>query len=423
MRIVDQVIEIVERHARDVGLAQQREPLGRRPLPEDLGQDRVDLGIVPRPGCVIGKARIGGEFFGAADGAEERRKMPVGIDEDAHIAVAGVIRPPVGRQQAAVAGSAHRRLVAAPRHVIDQHELRHGLEHRQLDRLALAGAVALDQGREDDMDRVEADDAIGDRQRHIARLAAADAADQPGDRRDALDEIVIGRPARIGPALAVAHQAHIDDPRIGRAHLGGPEVEPAHRRRADVVDEDVGAPAQFQHGRPAGRLLHVEHHAALIAIDLQIDRAHAGTAHRAAGAHDVARGRLDLDHVGAVIAEDLGRERTHQHGRHVDDAHALERAAGCCAFLGLIGHAGRDLGAGCCQSDRLEADLSSFPRGGQGTGVPQASRCGTRAQSRHTASSRSRIRTISATTSAGAPCTGSIVIIGVRPAGDSTAMW
>src|SRR6266496_6422702 len=48
MRIVDQVIEIVERHAGDVGLAQQREPLGRRPLPEDLAEDRVDLGIVPR---------------------------------------------------------------------------------------------------------------------------------------------------------------------------------------------------------------------------------------------------------------------------------------------------------------------------------------------------------------------------------------
>ncbi len=203
------------------------------------------------------------------------------------------------------------------------------------------------------MDRIEADDAIGDRQRHIARLAAADAADQPGDRRDALDEVVIGGPARIRPALAVAHQAHVDDAGIGRAHVVSPEFEPAHRRRADVVHEDVGVAAQFQHGVAPGRLLHVEHHAALVAVDLQIDRAHAGAAHRAAGAHDVARGRLDLDHVGAVVAEDLGRERPHQHGRHVDDAHALERAAGFCAFPGLSGHAGN--GPRCGMSPNLTA--------------------------------------------------------------------
>jgi len=100
------------------------------------------------------------------------------------------------------------------------------------------------------------------------------------------------------------------------------------------------------HGLASGRLLNVEHHAALVAIDLQVDRTHAGTAHRAAGAHDVARRRLDLDHVRAVVAEDLGRERPHQHGRHVDDAHALERAAGLCALVGLSGHVGMDLGAG-----------------------------------------------------------------------------
>src|SRR5262249_5711186 len=49
--------------------------------------------------------------------------------------------------------------------------------------------------------------------------------------------------------------------------------------------------------------------------------------HRAGVPHDVALGRLDLDHVGAVVGEDLRRVGAHQYGRHVDDAHAGERAA------------------------------------------------------------------------------------------------
>src|SRR5262249_50290842 len=163
-------------------------------------------------------------------------------------------------------------------------------------------------------------------QRHVARLGTADAADQPGNAGDPLDEVVISGTARIGPALAVAHEAHIDHAAIDGVHVGRTEFEPPHRGRTNVVHEYVRLLAQFQHRLAPPRLLHVEHDAALVAVDLQVDRAHAGMAHRTAGSHDVARGRLDLDHVGTVIAEDLGRERPHQYRRHVDDAHAVERA-------------------------------------------------------------------------------------------------
>ena len=41
----------------------------------------------------------------------------------------------------------------------------------------------------------------------------------------------------------------------------------------------------------------------------------------------VAGRRLDLDHVGAVIGEDLRAQRTGEHARQVDDDESLQRAA------------------------------------------------------------------------------------------------
>jgi hypothetical protein len=43
-------------------------------------------------------------------------------------------------------------------------------------------------------------------------------------------------------------------------------------------------------------------------------------------AHAVAGARvLDLDHVGAVVAEDLAAQRSGQDRRHVEDAQTFER--------------------------------------------------------------------------------------------------
>ncbi|CFP65200.1 Uncharacterised protein [Bordetella pertussis] len=53
--------------------------------------------------------------------------------------------------------------------------------------------------------------------------------------------------------------------------------------------------------------------------------AHAGMAIGPYLARHVAVRRLDLDDVGAHVAEHLGRERPHQHRRQVDDSHAIER--------------------------------------------------------------------------------------------------
>jgi len=64
--------------------------------------------------------------------------------------------------------------------------------------------------------------------------------------------------------------------------------------------------AQMQQRLACRRLLHVENEAALVAIQLQIERPHIGAAGRSdAPTHEVALRRLDLDDIGAVVGENL----------------------------------------------------------------------------------------------------------------------
>ncbi len=274
------------------------------------------------------EARIGVELLGLADDAEERLPLPVGIDKDADIAVAGAIGAAVAREQPAVARLADRRREGAPAEVIGQHELRQRLEHRQLDGLPLAGTLALHERRQHHMDRIEPDDVVGHGQRRVARLGPAGLAQRCGNRGETLNQIVIGGPARIGAALAVADEAEMDQPGIGGADVLGSEPQPPHGGGAHIADEHVGACAKAQQHVAAARRLDVDHDAALVAIGLQIHWPHARIPHRAAVPHDVALGRLDLDDVGAVIRHDLRRIRAHEDRRHVDDADAGERSGG-----------------------------------------------------------------------------------------------
>jgi len=63
-----------------------------------------------------------------------------------------------------------------------------------------------------------------------------------------------------------------------------------------------------QHRRRFG-LFQIEHKRALVAIEVEEDMAHLGVPGGTGIAHDVALRRLDLDHLGAEIAQDLGRQR------------------------------------------------------------------------------------------------------------------
>ena len=218
----------------------------------------------------------------------------------------------------------------------------HGLEHRNVHALAAPGAVAMHEAGADRADRREADDAVDQRVRDIARHAVAGLRHQRRQRGGALDQIVIGGLRGIGPVLAEAEHAGIDQARIDLRDDVVAELQPRHRLRPHVVDQHIGRRDQPQHRVAARRLLQVEADRALAAVGVEEHRTHAGMPGRPDQAGDVALQRLDLDDVGAVIAEHLGGIGPHQHGRHVDDLDALKWSHGSVSLPAIAGALVRD---------------------------------------------------------------------------------
>ena len=88
---------------------------------------------------------------------------------------------------------------------------------------------------------------------------------------------------------------------------------------AEVVDDDIGALHQAAKDVDGARVLHVERHAVLVAIPQNEEWVVVviGT--------DGAFLGLQLDHLGAEIAEHARPERTGQHPGEVEHAHTLQR--------------------------------------------------------------------------------------------------
>ena len=320
----------MHRHDRHVGLLQDGGPFGGGFGFEDarqFGIDDVDIGGAAGEGR---KFRIGAQIV-AAGGIEEILPLLVVVDDHADVAVRGLVGPPVRRQMPGIAALVERRLIGETAHVIAHHETGHGLEHRDIDALAAAGAVAIDQAGADRAHRREPDDAVDQRVRHIARHAVGGLRHQRRQRGGALDQIVIGGLCRIGPVLPEAEHAGIDQARVDLRHHVVAELQPRHRLRAHIVDQHVGGLDQPQHGVAPGRLLQVEADRALVAVGVEEHRPHAGMPRRPDLPRDVAVVRFHLDDVGAVIAEHLGGIGPHQHGRHVDDLDAFQWSHGSAA--------------------------------------------------------------------------------------------
>ena len=279
MRIPQDALEIVHRHHRHVGGCEQFGPLGGGAGLEDAGEfgiDHVDIDGAPGKGR---KSGIGAQIV-AAGGLEEILPLLVVVDDHADIAVRGLVGPPVARQMPRIAATVQRRLIGQPAHVIAHDETCHGLEHRDIDALAMPGAVAMHQAGADRADRGEPDDAVDQRVGHIARHAVAGLRHQCRQRRGALDQIVIGGLCRIGPVLAEAEHAGIDQPRIDlRDHVIA-ELQTRHRLRPHIVDQHVGR-ARSAAARHRGRQASSGRgDRALAAVGIEEHRPHAGMAGR-----------------------------------------------------------------------------------------------------------------------------------------------
>ncbi|EWS65196.1 hypothetical protein Y695_01560 [Hydrogenophaga sp. T4] len=280
----------------------------------------------------VGEARIDPQIV-TLDGVQKTLPVAVVVDQRADVAVAGFVGSAPGRQQPHIAGVTTGRLESEPVEVVRQHHAGHGFEHRHVNAAAASGALAPVQRHGHAVRCMQADHAVGNRQRHVARLARPALLLQGGDADRALDQVVIGRAAGVGTVLAVTVHAAPDDAWIDHRDALVVQPEPGDGGRAEVVHEDIGAFDQAPHRSRALRRFEVKRHAALVAVQVQEQRTHAGMASGADPACRVALRGFNLDHVRAMVAKDLGGVGPHQHRAEVDHPHALEWPGGCCLLV------------------------------------------------------------------------------------------
>ena len=204
--------------------------------------------------------------------------------------------------------------------------------HRDVDELALAGAVALAQ-RDEDPDRGHQRPAaeVGDLARGLHRrpVALAGQAEQPDEPE--VVHVVAGAVA-VGAVLPVAGDRAVDEPGVLLAQPLVADAEAVHHAGAEALHQHVGLAHEPQQHLAPLLALEVEADRALVAVEREEQRG-AGAllgalVARRRPAHVVAEPRvLDLEHVGAEVGEQARAEAARQQPREVEHADAVERAA------------------------------------------------------------------------------------------------
>ena len=119
-----------------------------------FGKVTADHLCILRARLLAAEPRIGIQQILTADQLGEFAPVFVGINDNSKMAVAGRIRPAVARHQPFIAHRAFRRHKDCAAHVIGQDELRHRLQHRYFDGLALAGFLTKIKRTENRVDDV-----------------------------------------------------------------------------------------------------------------------------------------------------------------------------------------------------------------------------------------------------------------------------
>jgi len=129
------------------------------------------------------------------------------------------------------------------------------------------------------------------------------------------------------PLSSEAGAEGADDAGIDFGELVIAEAHPLHHPGAEIVDDHVGPAHEVVNDRLPVFFAQVEGDRPLVAVEAAKDRiVEPVRVVGNRGAREVARARaLDLDDVGAVIGQHLGRARSEHHLGEVDDAHARQR--------------------------------------------------------------------------------------------------
>ncbi len=200
------------------------------------------------------------------------------------------------------------------------------VEHRDFDALALACPLRRAECRE------QADGGVQRRRQVGARVGQVD------HRGPALASLVLdqarcgvhgGREgAVVAPGRVAAEAVHRNHhrARIRCVHGVPSNPEAIGDARAEVLEHDVAHAHQIERERPSLRLRQVDAHVAFAEIRPGVETRLPTVVLGRDQAREIARGRLDLDHVGAELGEDASRVRSREHLRKIEDAHVRERS-------------------------------------------------------------------------------------------------
>src|SRR5206468_5097508 len=228
----------------------------------------------------------------------------------------------------AVAGATERLAGPQGRRELDPGQVWYRFLHRHLDELALAGATALHEGREDGNGKVHAGAAVADvgavEQRRPVGLAGH--AHRAGGRLGHWLEALVGAVGTVG---AEALDRGIHRTRVQHLDRLVAQPESLHHPRAEVFGDDIGLRDQAARNILALDSLQIDDDAALVAVEQQKEIAVGRIVRRRPQLpRPVAvRGPLNLDHIGAEPGQHLGAGRPRLVVGEVDDANAFERLA------------------------------------------------------------------------------------------------
>src|SRR5579875_428941 len=175
-------------------------------------------------------------------------------------------------------------------------------QQRSLDTLAAASAMAHLQRQQNPLHREDPAQQIADRDTG-PRWTALDRAGHAHQAGHALGYLIEARIVAQRPGRAEARNTATDDARIARRQLVVTEADFLDDAGAEIVDQDVGRVGQAAQNPQSLLLLDIEHDAFFRAIAAQEEVIVRATARSQLGAGIA--GRLDFDHLGSVIAQDL----------------------------------------------------------------------------------------------------------------------
>src|SRR2546425_2711270 len=319
LRVLDHVTGSPHYAERDVGVVQDVAPVRHGLCTKDCVQNCRELGRIRRLLGRIGESRIRQEL--RATNSRRERRPSVGGEDDQEPGVIG--------------GSIHvERCVRWIRPVVQREERRRGQrglnrdtagpdpggEKRRGDIGALAGALSPIQAhgdRGEQRDRRGMIAAARDRQRRrrarIARQGEQSAAGPVG--RD-----VESRKLGIGPLVAVTGEVAVDETRIPLHHVLIGQLQSLACWMGGVDDQHVCPLDQSLENLPRLGRFQVECQSPLVAI-VQMPGIVLGGAglgrNLVPNSPGVARGRLDLDDVGAEVGQDHRRPGTGDEARQV----------------------------------------------------------------------------------------------------------